>query len=203
MSAAELTRYKSLKEELANQLDIINTAFAKAGRILKQIRDERLYRGEFDTFEQFCRSMVGKTKRYVNHIIAAHGVIEELMLQGVKEAELPNSERLCRELAHYPMPDLKRIWQRAKQLSLHAGKSKPETILIREAAATVTGSPEARRRQIVELIQRFESIARSMRMMIGWGDLEPRDIKRIRAALETIGNAARTHLEGIPKEFNE
>src|SRR5258708_38373104 len=73
---AELNRYNALKEELASQLDIINTAFIKAGRILSQIRDERLYRGEFDTFEQFCRSMVGKDKRYVNRIIQAHGVIE-------------------------------------------------------------------------------------------------------------------------------
>ena len=55
--------------------------------------------------------MVGKDKRYVNRIIQAHGVIEDLMLEGVKESELPNSERICRELAHYPMPDMKKIWQ--------------------------------------------------------------------------------------------
>jgi hypothetical protein len=147
MTPAELNRYRALKEELASQLDIINTAFIKAGRILRQIRDERLYRGEFDTFEQFCRLMVGKDKRYVNRIIQAHGVVEELMLQGVRESELPNNERICREQANYPMPDIKKIYSRAKQLALAKGKATPDSITIREAAATVVGSPEARRRQ--------------------------------------------------------
>jgi hypothetical protein len=202
MSRAELNRYKALKEELASQLDIINTAFIKAGRILSQIRDERLYRGEFDTFEQFCRSMVGKDKRYVNRIIQAHGVIEDLMLEGVKESELPNSERICRELANYPMPDMKKIWQRAKQMSLAAGKSHPDSMTVREAAATVEGvNPEARRRQIVELVQRFEGIARKMKLIIGWGDMEPREIERMRKALRQIAALAATHLEGIPQEF--
>ena len=201
MTLAELNRYKALKEELASQLDIIKTAFIKAGRILRQIRDERLYRGEFDTFEQFCRSMVGKDKRYVNRIIQAHDVIEELMLGGVKETELPNNERICRELANYPMPDMKKIWQRAKQLSLAAGKSHPDSITVREVAATVEGSPQAGRRQIIELVQRFEGIARKMKLTIGWGDMEPTEIERLRIALAEIAALAATHLEAIPKEF--
>ena len=169
MSRAELNRYASLKEELASQLDIINTAFIKAGRILGQIRDERLYRGEFDTFEQFCRSMVGKDKRYVNRLIQAHGVIEELMLQGVKESELPNNERICRELANYPLADIKKIYQRSRQMALSAGKATPDSITVREAAASLDGvSKEARQRQIIELIQRFERIARMMTLTIGW-----------------------------------
>lgn len=202
LTRGELNRYKALKEELAGQLDIINTAFIKAGRILGQIRDERLYRGEFDTFEQFCKSMVGKDKRYVHRIIQAHGVIEELMLQGVNESELPNSERICRELANYPIPNLKLIYKRACQMALAAGKAQPDSITVREAAATIEGSPETRRRQIVELIQRFEGIARRMKLTIGWGDMEPKDIARLRAALEAIAGLAQVHLEGCPAEFN-
>lgn len=203
MSPAELNRYQALKEELASQLDMINTAFIKAGRILRQIRDERLYRGDFDTFEQFCRSMVGKDKRYVNRIIQARGVIEELLRQGVKESELPNHERACRELAEFPIPDMKKIYQKARQMSLAAGKSQPDSITIREAAATLEGSPEARRRQIVELLQRFEGIARAMKLVIGWGDLEPSDVARLRTALQAIASLAATHLEGLPEEFKE
>jgi hypothetical protein len=201
MTPAERNRWKSLKEELASQLDIINTAFIKAGRILRQIRDERLYREEYDTFEKFCGSMVGKDKRYVNRIIQAHDVIDELLLGGVKETDLPNNERICRELANYPMPDMKKIWQRAKQLSLAAGKSHPDSITVREAAATIEGDPKARRRQIAELLQRFERIARALKLTIGWGDMEPREIERLRKALTQIAAATATHLEGIPKEF--
>lgn len=204
MSRAELTRYSSLKAELADQLDIINTAFIKVGRIMSQIRDQRLYRGEFDTFEQFCKSIVGKDKRYVNRLIMAHDVVEQLMLEGIKESELPNSERVCRELANYPTADITKIYRRAKQLALTKGKAQPDTMTVREAAATLEGvSDEARRRQITELLQRFEGIARAMKLTIGWGDLEPPDVERLRAALETIASLAATHLEGLPKEFNE
>jgi hypothetical protein len=139
--------------------------------------------------------------RYVNRIIQAHDVIEELMLGGVKETELPNNERICRELANYPMPDMKKIWQRAKQLSLAAGKSHSDSLTVREAAATAEGDPKARRRQIVELLQRFEGIARALKLTIGWGDMEPREIERLRKALAQIAAAVATHLEGIPKEF--
>jgi hypothetical protein len=38
-------------------------------------------------------------------------------------------------------------------VSLAAGKSTPDAMTVREAAATVVGSPEARRRQIGELAQ--------------------------------------------------
>jgi hypothetical protein len=204
MSRAELNRYKALKEELAQLLDSINTGFIKAGRILGQIRDERLYRGDFDTFEAFCRSMVGKDKRYVNRIIQAHGVVEELMLQGVKGNELPNSERLCRELAHYPTPDIRKIYQRAKEMSLVQGKSQPDTMTIREAAATVGGSEKARARQIVELVQKFERIARELARVeaIGWGDIDDKSLERLVAALRSIVGHGLRHLKSKPGELD-
>ena len=87
-------------------------------------------------------------------------------------------------------------------MALAAGKSLPDSMTVREAAATVEGSPEARHRQIVELIQRFEGIARRMKVgSIGWGDMEPKDIMRLRAALEVTAWLAGNHLAGLPREF--
>jgi hypothetical protein len=40
-----------------------------------------------------------------------------------------------------------------------------------------------------------------MKLIIGWGDMEPREIERMRKALAQIAALATTHLEGIPKEF--
>lgn len=104
----------------------------------------------------------------MNRIIQAHGVVEELLLQGVKESKLPNNERIRRELANYPLPDIKKIYQRSRQMALSAGKATPDSITVREAAASLDGvSKEARQRQIIELIQRFERIARMMILTIG------------------------------------
>jgi hypothetical protein len=85
--------------------------------------------------------------------------------------------------------------------ALAKGKSQPDSITVREAAIAAEGDPRARRRQIVELLQCFEGNARALKLTIGWGDMEPREIERLRKALAQIAAAAATHLEGIPKEF--
>ena len=54
---------------------------------------------------------------------------------------------------------------------------------------------------VIELIQRFERIARMMILTIGWGDLQPKDIARLGSALMKIQTLTETHLESIPKEF--
>jgi hypothetical protein len=53
----------------------------------------------------------------------------------------------------------------------------------------------------IELIQRFERIARMMILTIGWGDLQPQDIARLGSALMKIQTLTETHLESIPREF--
>jgi hypothetical protein len=53
----------------------------------------------------------------------------------------------------------------------------------------------------IELIQRFERIARMMILTIGWEDLQPKDIARLGSALMKIQVLTETHLEGIPREF--
>ena len=75
-------------------------------------------------------------------------------------------------------------------MALSAGKATPDSITVREAAASLDGvSEEARQRQIIELIQRFERIARMMTLTIGWGDLQPKDIARLASALSEDSNA--------------
>jgi hypothetical protein len=202
LTYSELVRYNALRKDLTDQLEIIHTAFRKVGRILRQIRDERLYRGDYSSFEQFCQQVIGKGKRYLNQIIQAEGVVNELLFEGINERELPNSERICRELAQYPKPEMKKIWQKARQLALASGKAQPDSITVREAAATIEGSASARDRQAVELVQRIESIQRMLKMTIGWGDLSPKHIERLRTALNHIVTLANTHLQGIPKEFD-
>jgi hypothetical protein len=75
---------------------------------------------------------------------------------------------------------------------------------IREAAASIEGvSDAARRKQIAELLHRFGAIARKMKLgsIIGWGDMEPKDIERLRSALEIIAWLAKNHLDSLPAEF--
>jgi hypothetical protein len=197
---AERIRYIELKKELEDNLDIIATAFVRVGRILRTIRDQRLYRAEYDSFESFCRGFIGKDRRYLNRIIQAEGLINALLEEGVPSTELPSSERLCRELALYPAADAKKIWTKAKQLALVNGKAQPDGMTVREAAVQIEGTPQAKQRAAVELAQKLEGISRSLKISIGWTEMTPREEARVKKALGYIAGQAATLLRSAPAE---
>lgn len=72
----------------------LNT-FIEVGEALFLIRDKRLYRREFKTFEDYCQQKWHLGKRYVNQLIQASEVISNL---GAMAPTLPESERQVRPL---------------------------------------------------------------------------------------------------------
>lgn len=53
-------------------------AFCEYARALFTIRDLRLYRAEFPTFEDYCRVTIGKSRKYASRIAQAGEMIERL-----------------------------------------------------------------------------------------------------------------------------
>ena len=72
----------------------LNT-FIEVGEALFLIRDKRLYRKEFKTFEDYCQQKWALSKPYVNRIIAASQTFTNLAPIGVI---LPNTESQVRPL---------------------------------------------------------------------------------------------------------
>ena len=68
---------------------------------LMEIRDGRLYRAEFGTFEEYCQERWGWGRNYINKLIASAEVVENL---GTIVPKLPATERQARPLAPLP-PD--------------------------------------------------------------------------------------------------
>ena len=203
LTKSEHVRYKALLKELDDVLDIMSVAFVRLGSIMRDIRDERLYREEFSSFEDFCRAKVGTGKRYINRVIMAQGVIEILLEANVEKTALPSSERLCRELAQYPAADMKKIWTTARQLALAHGKAQPDGMTVREAAVQIEGSPRAKERQAKELIQKMEGIVRALKVSIAWDELSLRETKRLKKALSQIVGMAASILKAAPLEDPE
>lgn len=52
--------------------------FVEVGQALMMIRDKRLYRAEFGTFEDYCQGKWQLGRRYVNQIVAASEVVSNL-----------------------------------------------------------------------------------------------------------------------------
>ncbi len=77
--------------------------FLKVGAALLSIRDRRLYREDFPTFEDYCRERWGWSKTHVNRQIDAAKVVQNLTPIGVK----PQNEAQARELTRLT-PDQQR-----------------------------------------------------------------------------------------------
>lgn len=59
LSQSEAAHYETLKTAIARKMDTINAAFAGIGRALREIRDRRLYRQDFGTFDEFISATLG------------------------------------------------------------------------------------------------------------------------------------------------
>ena len=61
------------------------TTFVEVGQALMAIRDERLYRVEHETFEDYCREQWRMSKAYANRTIAAAEVVSAMAPIGAAE----------------------------------------------------------------------------------------------------------------------
>ena len=72
-----------------------------AAAALEAIRDRRLYRGEFQTFEAYCQERFDISRQYANKLIAAGRVRQEMETIVSKKKlalKLPDQEGVLREL---------------------------------------------------------------------------------------------------------
>lgn len=103
----------------------IHKAFYIIGASLGRIRNLRLYRDEYQTFEEFCKVEFGYTRQYVNYQIKSAEIVEDLKFfptshclmttNGCQNNHyvLPTAERQVRPLASLPKQERVEIWREA------------------------------------------------------------------------------------------
>lgn len=92
LTEAERTRLAQHEETIRAGLQ----TFHEVGTALLDIRDSRLYREEYTSFEAYCESRWNMKRNYANKLIAAAEVMDNL--KGTT-GTLPENERQVRELA--------------------------------------------------------------------------------------------------------
>ena len=102
MITMELQKHEAVIERGLN-------TFVEVGQALLEIRDSRLYRLEYSTFEDYCRDRWGIIKRYANRLIQAANIIENL---GPMGPILPATERQARPLSALEPAQQSEAWQR-------------------------------------------------------------------------------------------
>jgi hypothetical protein len=109
LSEAEQADYFACQEVLGMGWN----AVVDAGLALARIRDGRLYREEFDSFEAFCQAKWEYGRRYVNRLICAAQIFRKL---GTGSSLLkPERETQVRPLVGLAPEQVQLAWERAVQ----------------------------------------------------------------------------------------
>ena len=87
--------------------------FVEVGTALSEIRDSRIYRATFKTFEDYCQKRWEFEKAYAFRMIAAAEVVANLSPMG----DTPSSERQARPLAKLPADQQPAAWERAQEIA--------------------------------------------------------------------------------------
>lgn len=85
----------------------LHSFVADVGSALLAIRDDRLYRQQYPTFEDYCRERWGMVSRHVNRLIAAAKVVSHLGPMGLS---LPITERQVRPLTVLSPDQQREAW---------------------------------------------------------------------------------------------
>jgi hypothetical protein len=83
------------------------TVFVKVGNALLEIRDSRLYRQQFPTFEAYCRERWGMGRNYPNRLIQAAEVVKNLVPIGT----IPQTETQARPLTRLEPEVQQVVWK--------------------------------------------------------------------------------------------
>lgn len=110
LSKAEKDQLEKLEWQATNALEKVASGFEEFGAAMGQIRDQRLYRGSATTWDEYCQRFVGRSKRYVDRIIAAQQLLQNL---GPSGPILPVTEYQARPLTALPPEEQGPAWEEA------------------------------------------------------------------------------------------
>lgn len=125
--------------------------FYEVGSALAEIRDLRLYRAIYPTFEGYCRERWSMSKTHANRLIESNATIENLTPIGVK----PATESQARELAPLnDQPELQRqVWQHVVE---NAPQGKVTAAYVREVVEQMTDVERDTVKKMGKLIARVQ-----------------------------------------------
>lgn len=97
--ARELAKVEPAKRLIALEqtIETGRKTFVEVGLALSEIRDARLYRSDFDTFEAYCKSKWNWERAHAYRLIDAAGVVKQIAMSPI--GDKIKTESQARELA--------------------------------------------------------------------------------------------------------
>jgi len=109
MTSPELSWLRTLEDKIEKNMK----GFYELGSALAKIRENRLYRDEYRTFEEYCRTRWDFTRRHADNLIGSYKVIDNLNENRGSQIPSPTNERQTRPLRRLSAPLQKEAWQNA------------------------------------------------------------------------------------------
>ncbi len=119
--------------------------FYAIGRSLLTIRDRRLYREQYGTFEDYLRDRWGIDRTYANRLIQSAKVVETLPIGNTPTSEAQSRELVPLLMAGQP-EEVRRVWAEANERT----GNKPTAAVIRQVREDRNAKPETTRPEVVE-----------------------------------------------------
>jgi len=110
--------------------------FVDVGTALLEIRDNRLYRAQYETFEDYCADHWNMSARRANQLVSASEVVFNIQSMGTM---VPTNERVARELRGLSPDDQREVWQAAVE---SAPEGRVTAAHVRETAAAYRADAE-------------------------------------------------------------
>lgn len=133
-SLSELEQTKL--QQLETVINRGKQAFIEVGTALMEIRVNRLYRGEFDTFEEYCQSKWGFTRNFAHMQIQSAEIASGLLTV----VNIPN-EGTAREFISVPAEDRPAVAEQAEAIAAEHGRDTINSRDVKEAKAKRKAGP--------------------------------------------------------------
>lgn len=124
LSVIETAQLENLECVIAGGLK----SFVEVGRALLRIRDGRLYRAAYMTFESYCQEKWDMSRRYANMLVAAADVVDDLGTN----VPTPANEAQVRPLTRLPENQRAAAWKEAVKVS----DGKPTAAVVEKVVAS-------------------------------------------------------------------
>ncbi|MGI8869947.1 MAG: hypothetical protein ACR2F6_14135 [Mycobacteriales bacterium] len=193
---APLTQVEASDLDRCEQIiDAGMTTFIEVGEALWRIRDGRLYRTTYATFEEYCHQRWGWTRGRSNQLIRAAEVVH-----GVDTTASPPNERQARELVGLPPETAQEVWQAV----VDDTGGRPTAAAVRDAREQVAPKPTTNRSAKVDAVRAYFATVKELREVIAVGGVSEDAFEAALAAARADGDLSRenvvSHLKPAVRE---
>ena len=131
-----LSRLSRLEDTIERGLN----TFVEVGAALLEIREGGLYRGQYATFEDYCRERWGMSRQNAHELIGAFRVSENL--SGIPDTPSLGSVSQSRPLTSLPPETQREAWQRAVETAPKGNDGQPKMTakIVKQAVEEVKGT---------------------------------------------------------------